>query len=172
MIYLLVLLFAILGSLLQGTLLRTWLPPFFAPDPILLLVLYVSLALSFGRGLVLSFTLGLLADILSGAPQGWHALLALLWFVLNKWVLSRVYLKHSPTAFGLFFLDAVLKLLYTALFQLFLGSPLPGIREGISIWGGELFSSFLLMPVLFLLLSKSLGFPGTQFLKSKHTHVT
>ena len=170
MIYFLVFLFGILGSILQCTLLRSYLPPYFVPDPILLLVLYGSLSFPLGRGLAMSFALGLLADLMSGAPEGWNAMFAMTIFLLNKGIQARIYLKHSPTAFGLFTLDLALKLPYIVFVKTLLGFPHPPVRAYAFLWLGEFFSTLLLMPVLFYLLSKSMGNPGTRFLKTHKPH--
>lgn len=170
MIYLVVFLFGILCSLLQITLLRNVLPSFLVPDPILLLVLYVSLSFPLGRGVAVCFSLGLLADLMSGAPEGWNAIFALMVFLTNKGIQARIYLKHSPTGFGLFLLDSVLKLPYIIFIKMILGFPLPPLRTCTIVWLGEFFSTLLLMPVLFYLLSKVLGYPGSRFLKAQKPH--
>jgi rod shape-determining protein MreD len=94
--YLVLLLIGMTATLLQSTLLRDLLPAYLVPDPLLLMVLFASLSFPFGRGLLVSFFLGLLTDLLSGAPQGWNALFALCIFTVNKGILARILPQAIP----------------------------------------------------------------------------
>ena len=141
--------------LLQSTVLRQCLPAWILPDPILLLVLYVSIWFPTGRGLLTSFALGLLADLLSGAPEGWNALFTTCVFALNRWVQARVFLGRSRSSLWLFLLDFGLKLPYIAVMQAFWGASFS--RKIFPLWLGESLGSILALPVLFALLSRSLN---------------
>jgi len=161
--YLVLFLIGMCAALLQSTLLRDVLPPVLIPDPMLLLVLFASLRFPFGRGLVASFGLGLLADLLSGAPQGMNALFALCVFTVNKGILSRIFLKPSRSAAGLFLLDFSLKLPYRGLLDALFGIPTPSTSGLVLLWSGEMLTSLLLMPLFFRLLSASLGLETIRF---------
>ena len=152
-------------TLLQSTLLRDILPPYMIPDPSLLIVLFVSLSFPFGRGLVVSFFLGFLTDLLSGAPEGWNTLFAVCIFALNKGILSRILAKYSRSAFGLFLLDFILKLPYMLILATLFRFPIPSYDKLIRVWAGELFTSLVLMPFLFALLSASMGVQKVRLLK-------
>jgi rod shape-determining protein MreD len=165
--YLVLLLLGMTATLLQSTLLRDVLPPYLVPDPALLLVLFASLSFPFGRGLIISFFLGLLTDLLSGAPLGWNALFALGVFAMNKGILARIFLKRSRSALGLFLLDFSMKLPYLAILDHLFGFAVPSYSRLFIIWSGELLASLLLMPFLFHLLSASLGFEKISFLQLK-----
>jgi rod shape-determining protein MreD len=153
--------------LLQTTVLRFWLPSFLLPDPVLLVVLFVSLWFPAGRGLVTAFALGLLADLMCGAPEGWNALFTTSIFAVNRWVQGRVILGRSRPTLGLFLLDFGLKLPYI------LGSrALSGIgysREIPTVWLGEILTSLLLLPFLFALLSRSLSLQPARFVDHGQT---
>ena len=166
---LVLLLVGMAAFLLQTTLLRHVLPPFLVPDPTLLLVLFASIAFPFGRGLVASFLLGLFADMLSGAPEGWNALFAMCLFLINRSILERIFLKRSRSALGLFLLDFALKLPYLVLLTTLFGFPLPSPEWVLTIWAGEGITSLLLMPLLFRLLTEILGFQTFRWLTLKHT---
>ena len=170
MTYLILFLFGILGALLQSTLLRAWMPAYLIPDLLLLLVLYVSLSLPFGRGIIVSFTLGFLADYLSGAPEGWHAPFFISIFAINKGIQSRIFLKGSRTPLGLFLFDFILKLPYLAILRIMFGFQLPPPGKLATVWLGEVFISLLLMPFIFFLLSKSLGVQRIRFMQVKRSH--
>jgi len=161
---LVLLLIGMTAALLQSTLFPHVLPASLIPDTALLLVLFASLSFPFGRGLIASFLLGLLNDLLSGAPQGWNTVFFLAVFLLNRSILARVFLRRSRTPFGLFLLDFFLKLPYLALLcalSVFTPPPLERVLAG---WSGECLSSLVLMPVLFRLLAATLGFQKIRFL--------
>jgi len=85
-------------------------------------------------------------------------------FLINRSILARIFLRRSRTAFGLFLLDFVLKLPYLAvLFSLFAFPP-PPLNRVLLGWAGECMSSLLLMPILFRLLTATLGFQKIRFL--------
>jgi rod shape-determining protein MreD len=147
--------------LLQTTVLRFGLPSYLLPDPILLLVLFVSLWFPPGRGLVTAFALGMLADLLSGAPEGWNILFAVSIFAVNRWIQDRIVLGRSRPTLGLFLLDFGLKFPYIVVTRTVSGigysSEIP------SVWLGEILTSLLLLPLLFALLTRSLGLQPARF---------
>jgi len=164
---LVVLLFGFVCLLLQSAVLAHCLPAVFLPDPILVLVLLVSLWFPVNRGVLTCFGLGLLADLLSGAPEGWTSLFAIGVFALNRWVQDRVSLGRSRSAIWLFLLDFALKLPYIAVHQAVSGvSRSPKI---VTLWLGESLSSLLLLPVLAALLSRSLNLRRTRLLDREPT---
>lgn len=155
--------------LFQSTLLQHLLPAFLLPDPTLLLVLFASITFPFGSGLAASFLIGLLADLLSGSPEGWNTLFALCIFLVNRSILARVFVKRSRSTLGLFLLDVALKLPCLLLVSTLSGIPLPSPEWMVILWSGECVSSLLLMPVLFRLLTEVLGIPKIQWLTLKST---
>ncbi len=157
MYFLIFFLFGILGALIQSTVLQAILPHYFIPDLTLLLVLYLSLFFPLGRGLAASFILGLLADLMSGAPDGLNALFAMSVFVINKTIQARIFLKHSEATFGLFLLDFAFKLPFFLAISFVFKFTLPYSVETASVWLGELVSTFIIMPPLFSLLARILG---------------
>jgi len=161
---LVLLLIGMTATLLQSTLLRHVLPAYLLPDSTLLLVLFASLFFPFGRGLIVSFLLGLLADLFSGAPEGWNTLFFLCVFLINRSILSRIFLKRSRSAIGLFLLDFALKLPYLAILSTLFRFPVPSVDRILAGWSGEWFTSLLLMPFLFRLLTETLGFQKIRFL--------
>lgn len=163
MSYFIVLLLGTLAALLQSTLLRALLPQSFVPDILLLFVLYVSLLFPFGKGLFLCFGLGLLADLLSGAPEGMNALFAIGLFALSKGIQARVFMKGFQATWGLVILAFVLKIPYYALLSVLFGLHLPLAKEATLLWLGEFVSSLLLMPPLFYVISRVLGIRGGWF---------
>jgi rod shape-determining protein MreD len=162
--FLVLLLIGMAAALLQSTVLRQVLPAPLFPDPTLLLVLFASLSFPFGRGIVACFFLGLMADLLSGAPEGWNTILALCLFAMNKSILAKIFLKRSRSALGLFLLDFALKLPYLWILSGLFRIRLPSYDRILILWSGELLSSLLLMPFLFRLLTASLGFQKISFL--------
>jgi rod shape-determining protein MreD len=158
------LLIGMAAALLQSTVLRQVLPAFLLPDSSLLLVLFASVSFPLGRGMVVCFCLGLMADLLSGAPEGWNTIFALCIFVVNKSILARIFLKRSRSALGLFLLDFSLKLPYVSILSGLFGFPLPSYDRILILWSGELLSSLLLMPFLFRLLTVTLGLQKISFL--------
>ncbi len=169
MSYLIVLLLGMLAALLQGTLFRALFPQSFVPDILLLLVLYSSLLHPMGKGLLLCFTLGMLSDLFSGAPEGLNALYAILLFALSKAIQARVFLKSFQAVWGLTILAFLLKVPYYALVSFLCGIRFPPAREAALIWMGEFASSLLLMPVLFYLVSKALGLQGGWFRQNQRS---
>lgn len=165
MSYLIVLFLGTLAALLQSTLLRALFPQTFVPDVILLLVLYGSLLFPFGKGLVLSFALGLLSDLFSGAPDGMNALFSITLFVMSKALQARVFMKGFRAIWGLTILAFALKIPYYALLSVLVGLHFPTAKDAVLIWVGEFVSSLLLMPVLFYVVSKALGLQGGWFLQ-------
>ena len=157
MYFLVFFLFGILGALIQSTLLPALLPHYFIPDLALLLVLYLSLFFPVGRGLAASFILGLLADLMSGAPDGLNALFTMSVFTMNKTIQARIFLKHSEATLGLFLLDFAFKLPFFLIMSAVFNFSLPYSGETASVWLGELVSSFIAMPLLFGLLARVLG---------------
>ena len=162
---LIILFVGMLAALLQSTLFRALFPQSFVPDILLLLVLYGSLLFPFGKGLVLSFTLGLLSDLFSGSPEGLNALFSILLFVVSKGIQARVFVKGFQAIWGLTILAFVLKIPYYALLALLFGLHFPTGREAVLIWMGEFVSSLLLMPPLFYAVSKALGLRGEWFIQ-------
>jgi rod shape-determining protein MreD len=169
MSYLIVLLLGMLAALFQSTLLRALLPLDFVPDIILLLVLFSSLLFPVGKGLVLAFALGLLADLFSGAPEGLNALFAISLFAMSKAVQARVFMRGSRAIWGLVLLAFGLKIPYYALLSFVLGLHFPHARDAVLVWLGEFVASLLLMPVLFYAVSKSLGLQGGWFLQHQRS---
>ncbi len=163
--YLIVLLLGTLGALLQSTLLRALFPQSFVPDILLLLVLYGSLLFPWGKGLLLSFTLGLLSDLFSGAPDGMNALFSITLFVMSKAIQARVFMKGFRAIWGLTILAFALKVPYYALLSILFGLRFPTAADAVLIWVGEFVSSLFLMPVLFYVVSKALGLQGGWFLQ-------
>ena len=160
MSYLIVLLLGMVAALLQSTLLRALFPQSFVPDIVLLLVLYGSLLFPFGKGLLLAFGLGLLSDLFSGAPEGLNALFSITLFVMSKAIQARVFVKGFRAIWGLTMLAFALKVPYYALMSVLFGLHFPTAADGVLIWVGEFVSSLFLMPVLFYVVSKALGFQG------------
>jgi rod shape-determining protein MreD len=154
--------------LLQATLLQHLLPACLIPDSTLLLVLFASVAFPFSRGLVASVLLGLLADLSSGAPEGWNTLLAICVFLLNRSILARIYVKPSRAALGLFLLDFALKLPYLFLLSTLFGFPHLSLHGVLYIWAGEWLASLLLMPLLFRRLTEILGIEKIQWLTARN----
>ena len=169
MSYLIVLLLGMLAALLQSTLLRALLPPDFVPDIVLLLVLFTSLLFPVGKGLVLGFALGLLADLFSGAPEGMNALFAITLFALSKAVQARVFMRGSRAIWGLVPLAFGLKIPYYAFLSFVLGFQFPHARDAVLVWLGEYVSCLLMMTVLFYIVSKSLGLQGGWFLQHQRS---
>lgn len=167
--YLIVLLLGILAALLQTTLLCVLLPPDFVPDIILLFVLYGSLLFPIGKGLVLCFTLGLLADLFSGAPEGLNALFAILVFSLSKALQARVFIGGSRALWALLLLAFAAKIPYYALLYILFGFAFPYARDAVLVWLGEFLSSLLTMPLLFYVISKSLGLQGGWLLRHQRS---
>ncbi|MEW6441895.1 MAG: rod shape-determining protein MreD [bacterium] len=166
---LVLLLFGTLGILLRSTLFRSGLLHYFAPDTTLLIVLYATGWFPYVRGLILSLSIGLLADLFSGAPEGWNATYACLVFILGKGIQARLYLTWPRASIGLFVAACVLKLPVLALLSSVGAIAFPVQRELIRLWAGECVATLLLMPLVFLLLSKSLDLerlPSTR--KAKH----
>lgn len=170
MSYLIVFLIGLLGASVQTTLLDALLPAFCLPDPLLLLVIYLSLFFPFGRGMLMSFALGLFGDLLSGAPQGMNALFFIVVFVLNKGVQARVFVKRSRSAYALFFLDFGLKLPYLMMLVVLFGYPFPHARDTGVLWLGETVASLALMPFLLPLLSRVLGSQGSRVQLAPKSH--
>jgi rod shape-determining protein MreD len=163
MSYLIILLLGMVSALLQSTLLRTLFPQTFVPDILLLLVLYGSLLFPFGKGLLLAFALGLCSDLFSGAPEGLNALFSITLFVTSKAIQARFFMKGFRAIWGLTILAFALKVPYYALLSVLFGLHFPKAADGALIWVGEFVSSLLLMPVLFYVVSKALGFQGGCF---------
>ena len=163
MSYLIILLLGMLAALLQSTLLREFLPQSFVPDIPLLLVLYASLLVPFGKGLFLCFALGLLADLFSGAPEGMNALFAIALFALSKGIQARVFMRGSRALWGLVILAFGLKIPYFALLSVLFGFHLPLGKGAVLLWLGEFVSSLLMMPPLFYVVSRALGLQGGWF---------
>jgi len=165
MSYVIVLLLGMVAALLQSTLLRALFPQSFVPDILLLLVLYGSLLFPFGKGLLLAFSLGLLSDLFSGAPEGLNTLFSITLFVMSKAIQARVFMKGFRAIWGLTILAFVLKIPYYALLSVLFGLHFPTAADGVLIWVGEFVSSLFLMPVLFYAVSKALGLQGGWFLE-------
>ncbi len=159
--------YGILGAFLQSTFFRDLFPLDFVPDIMLLFVLYASLSFAFGRGLILCFLLGLIADLFSGAPSGWNALFVILYFILIKGIQARIFLKGLRGAFALLLLAFSLKLPYFVFLSTVFGFSFPCFKETILIWLGELFASLLLMPFLFYIISRSLGIQDLWILQNQ-----
>ena len=172
MSYVIVLLLGVVAALLQSTLLRALFPQSFVPDILLLLVLYGSLLFPFGKGLLLSFALGLLSDLFSGAPEGLNALFSITLFVMSKAIQARVFMKGFRAIWGLTILAFVLKVPYYALLSVLFGLHFPTAADGVLIWVGEFVSSLFLMPVLFYATSKALGLQGGWFLQHQGSSPT
>jgi len=162
--------YGIFGAFLQSTFFRDLFLLDFVPDIMLLFALYASLSFPFGRGIILCFSLGLVADLFSGAPQGWNAFFYILLFVLIKGIQARIFLKGVRGAFALLLLAFSLKLPYFIFLTTVFGFSFPGFKETILIWLGELFASILLMPFLFYIISKSLGIQGLWLLQIQKIH--
>jgi rod shape-determining protein MreD len=145
------------------------LPPDFVPDIILLLVLFSSLLFPVGKGLVLGFSLGLLADLFSGAPEGLNALFAITLFILSKAVQARVFMRGSRAIWSLVLLAFGFKIPYYALMSFVFGFQFPYARDAILVWLGEFVASLVLMPALFYAVSKSLGLQGGWFLQPQRS---
>jgi rod shape-determining protein MreD len=167
MSYLIVLLVGMLAALIQSTLLRALFPQTFVPDIVLLLVLYGSLLFPFGKGLLLSFALGILSDLFSGAPEGQSALFSITLFMLSKAIQARVFMKGFRAVWGLTLLAFTLKAPYYALLAILFGLHFPPPADAVLIWLGEFVSSLLLMPVLFYVVSRTLGLQGRWFAQSQ-----
>jgi rod shape-determining protein MreD len=163
MSYLIVLLLGTVAALLQSTLFRALFPQSFVPDILLLLVLYGSLFFPFGKGLLLSFAMGLLGDLFSGAPEGLNALFSIALFVMSKAIQARVFMKGFRAVWGLTILAFALKIPYYALLSFLFGLRFPTAADGALIWVGEFVSSLFLMPLVFYALSKVLGIQGGWF---------
>lgn len=163
---LIVLFLGMLAALLQSTLVRLLLPRNIVPDVLLLLVLYVSLLFPFGKGLLLCFALGLLADLLSGAPEGLNVLFAITVYAMSKAIQARVFMRGLRAMWGLVLLAFGLKIPYYALLSVLLGLHFPVPRDAAAIWLGEFVTGLLLMPPLFYVFSRSLGLPGGWFLQN------
>ena len=169
MSYLIVLLVAMLAALLQSTLLRVFFPQSFVPDILLLLVLYGSLLFPFGKGLLLSFALGLLSDLHSGAPEGMNALFSITLFMMSKAVQARVFMKGFRAIWGLTILAFILKIPYYALLSVLFDLHFPPLEDAVLVWLGEFVSSLMLMPVLFYVVSKALGLQGGWFMQRQRS---
>ena len=167
---LIVFFFGVAATFLQCTLLRGLFPLDFVPDIILLFVLYTSLSFPYGSGLVLAFSLGLTGDLFSGAPEGWYTLYAIVFFMIIKAIQARIFLRGLRGAFALLLLAFGLKLAYFLLLALVAGFCFPSFKDTVLIWLGELFSSLLLMPVIFYLVSRSLGVEGLWILQNQKIH--
>jgi len=167
---LIVFFFGVACTFLQCTLLRGLFPLDFVPDIILLFVLYTSLSFSYGSGLVLSFSLGLTGDLFSGAPEGWYALYAIVLFMIIKAIQARIFLRGLRGAFALLLFAFGLKLAYFLFLAVFAGLSFPSFKDTALIWLGELFSSLLLMPVIFYAVSRSLGVEGLWILQNQKIH--
>ena len=134
-----------------------------------MLVLYGSLLFPFGKGLLLSFTLGMLSDLFSGAPEGLSALFSITLFVISKAVQARVFMKGFRAIWGLTILAFALKIPYYALLSVLFGLHFPLPKDAVLIWLGEFVSSLLLMPVLFYVVSKALGLQGGWFMQRQRS---
>ena len=167
MSYLIVLLLGMVAALLESTLLRALFPQTFVPDILLLLVLYGSLLFPVGKGLLLSFVLGLFSDLLSGAPEGLNALFLISLFVMSKAIQARVFMKGFRAIWGLTILAFALKIPYYALLSVLFGLRFPTAADGVLIWVGEFVSSLFLMPLLFYVISRALGVQGGWFPQSQ-----
>ena len=163
---LVVLLVGMTTVLLQSTLLRD-LPPWMVPDLFLLMVLFVSLSFTFGVGIVLCFFLGLLWDLMSGAPEGWHTLFAVCIFSVNHIIEARLFVQRSRSSFGLFLLDFTLKLPYLLLLDTVFGFSLPSYDKLFAMWSGEFLTSLILMPFLFNFLTATMGVQRIRLLSMK-----
>jgi rod shape-determining protein MreD len=168
--YLIVLFLAILAALLQSALLRAFLPHSLVPDLILLLVLCTSLLFPRGKGLLLSFALGLISDLFSGAPEGLNTMVSITLFATSKAVQARIFVKGFRAVWGLAILAFAIKIPYYALISLLSGLRLPAPKDALLIWLGELVSSFLLMPLVFYLFSRAVGLPGGWFKHSPRSN--
>jgi len=160
------LLFFLLGMLsvlVQSTLVRgSFLHPF-TPDTILLIVIYASFSLPHLRGILLSFALGLLSDLFSGAPEGWNAAYAILVFLLGKGLQARLYFQGSKAAAGLLLIACALKLPFFLIFSPTAHFSFPFEKQVLAVWLGEFAATLLLMPVLFYILSRSLGHESMSY---------
>jgi rod shape-determining protein MreD len=163
MSYLVVLFLAILAALVQSTLLRALLPQGVVPDVILLLVLYASLLFPHGKGLLISFALGLISDLFSGAPEGLNTLVSITLFATSKAIQARIFMKGFRAVWGLALLAFAIKIPYYVLMYSLFGLRFPAPKDALLIWLGELVSSLLLMPLVFYLFSRAVGLPGGWF---------
>lgn len=163
MTFFIVLLIGTLAALVQSTLLRALLPQSFVPDVLLLLVLYGSLLFPKGKGLLLSFALGMLSDLFSGAPDGLNTLFSISLFGLSKAIQARVFMKGFQAVWGLAVLAFALKIPYYLLVSFLFGLHFPPPRVGVLIWMGEFVSSLLIMPLLFYIVSKAVGLQAGWF---------
>ncbi len=166
---LVVLFLGTLAALLQSTLLCALLPQDFVPDLILLLTLYASFLFPAGKGLLLAFAMGLISDLLSGAPEGLNALFMITLFTLSKALQARVFMRGSRANWGLVLLAFGLKIPYYVLLYLLFGVQFPHARDAVLVWLGEFVSSLLLMPVLFYVVSRCLGLRGGWFLQQQRS---
>ena len=156
--YVVFLLFGMIGAILQSTLFRgSVLLRACTPDTMLLLVVYAATSLSYTRGLLLSFSLGLLSDLFSGAPEGWNTSFMILVFMLGKGIQARVFFRGPRAAVWILFVAFVLKLPFFAILSPVARVSFPLQEQTLGVWLGEIVATLLLMPVLFHLLNRTIG---------------
>ena len=152
MIYVLILLICFLAILLQGALLPGSIIYYFHPDYVLILVSFCGLHLQRGKGLILAFLLGFIADVHSGSPYGLNILFMILIFLTLNRVQSKIFIKGIliPTFFVAilsllkgpsFFI--IMKLLYNS-FDLNKGLVFHWLQESIS--------TTLISPLIFIII--------------------
>lgn len=157
----LLLLIAAAGCLIQSALIRGSPLGLFTPDTALVLVISASLALPFFRGLLTAFSLGLIADLASGFPEGANAVFTTVVFLLGKGIQARMFLRGPVVAGGLLVLALALKpLLFACLLPSLRGPWL--LKPAIwTAWLGEFAGTVVWAPLLFSFLPKELaGEPG------------
>lgn len=81
---------ALVFLLMQSNLLPALLPPYFKPELLLLLILYLCITESFIRGALLAWGIGLLLDASGGNHFGLHAMLYLVLFIVGRRVVHAL----------------------------------------------------------------------------------
>jgi rod shape-determining protein MreD len=108
-IYTFLVVVAFLGLVVQNTLFTGYFLQYFRPDCVLGVTLFSGFHLSRFPGLLLSFSLGYVADVLSGTPDGWNAFFMTLVFFLTHGLGSQIFLKGIWTRMVTVILFATLK---------------------------------------------------------------
>lgn len=95
--------------LLQTTIIPWVVPPFFKPDMLLILVIYISLSESLLRGALLTYFLGTLHDVFAGAYLGLYGLVFLILFVTARAAMRWFDTENAPLLLALVFFGTILK---------------------------------------------------------------
>jgi len=165
--YVVFFLMGMLGAILQSTMFRGGVLHAFTPDTTLLFVIYAATSLSFSRGLLLSFALGLLADLFSGAPEGWNTSYLTLIFMLGKGIQARVFFRGPRAAVGILLLALALKVPFFAILAPMARISFPIQKQTLGVWLGEITATLLLMPVVLYVLSRTMGQESASHPKGK-----